>query len=91
MFENIEKYRNLFRIIYSGEESLDNGLLYIRDNGANQMESVRVVMLELDIPLSEADEIVTNSIVWADNMERITELRKALEESLIEINKSKNS
>ena len=88
MFKNINKYRKLFRIIYSGKNSLNNGLLYIRDNGANQMESVRVLMLELEISLSEADEIVTESDVWADNKESVLKLRKSLEETLNELGSS---
>ncbi len=90
MFENINKYRKLFRIIYTDKTNLNSALLYIRDNGANQMESVRVVMLELEVSLKEADGIVIRSSVWSDRKDDILDLRDKLERVLHEINISKS-
>jgi len=59
MKENIEQ---IFLDKYRGnEESLQEVLLLLKGTGCTQLETVRLLIHELDLSLKEADNIVLNS------------------------------
>lgn len=77
----IEDLRNKFREFYSGN-NLEESLQLLKDYGASQMESVRVIKNELDISIKEADEMILNSTTWINEKEITIHLRNKLFEAL---------
>lgn len=82
---NATDFVKLFTSIYNGtQEGIEDGLSQLKDNGASQIDSVKVLIEALDISLREADGIVLNSIAWS-NQKKITQnIRSAFDEYFIE-------
>lgn len=60
--------------LFTQHHELDPVLRFLRDNGYNKMDSVKVVMRLLHKPLGEAHALVHVSSVWADTREHDAEL-----------------
>ena len=76
--------RKLARAFKEGDYSndIESGLRALRNAGANQVESVRLLMQALGLNLKEADSIIMHSTTWADMYDSTTELRDAFAECL---------
>lgn len=84
--------RKLARAFKEGDYSNDteSGLRALRNAGANQADSVRLIMHALGLNLKEADSIIIHSATWADMHDSTTELRDAFAECLSD-KKNKNN
>lgn len=72
-----------FKKAYSNNsENLERALRELRNTGASQKESVKVVMSALKISLKEADTIVLNSEVWKDKREENLSFREGFADFL---------
>ena len=72
----MEKYLKSFREVYSSnEENLEMALFSLRELGANQIDSLKVLKSELKLSLKKADELILNSNVWADNIDQTIDFR----------------
>ena len=79
MKENIEQ---LFRDKYRGnEESLQEVLLLLKGIGCTQLETVRLLINELNLSLKEADSIVLNSKAWEIEKSKTLKLRDDFDKS----------
>ena len=77
----LEDLVNKFRENYSGN-NLEYTLEVLKNNGASQMESLKIIKNELDISMKEADLIILNSIAWTNEKEVTLQLRDNLFETL---------
>lgn len=84
--------RKLARAFKEGDYSnnIENGLHALRNAGASQAESVRVLMQALGLNLKEADRIVMQSATWADMYDSTIKLRDAFADSLSNIQTEEN-
>ncbi|MEM6320455.1 MAG: hypothetical protein AAF960_22490 [Bacteroidota bacterium] len=74
-FELLAKSKN-------DKANLSTALRKLREKGATQMESVKVVKRALEISLREADKIVRTSDVWKDKEEATDKLRNTFWDTL---------
>ncbi|MFT4599863.1 MAG: hypothetical protein ACI857_000030 [Arenicella sp.] len=71
-----QKHVDIFRATYkSGERNFEETLLALRESGAWQLDCVKLIKSELNIPLKEADAIVLNSKTWSDHLDSTVNLR----------------
>lgn len=83
MLSLMGKYDKIFRYGYlEAKESMEVALMKIRNEGASMCDSVKVLKNVLQISLSEADDLVVNSLTWKDWKKSVEELRQALETAL---------
>lgn len=81
---NTTDFVNLFTSTYNGtQEGIEDGLSQLKDNGASQIDSIKVLMEALDISLREADGIVLNSIAWSNQKNITQNIRNTFDEYFI--------
>lgn len=61
-----KKLKSIFEEHYKATNDINFTLKKLREIGASEVDCVKVVKVELNIGLREADEIVLNSETWAD-------------------------
>lgn len=82
---SILDFVSLFNNTYYGtQKSIENGLLWLKEHGASQIDSIKVLTEVLNIPLHEADRIVLNSIAWSNQKDITLNIRSTFTEYLIE-------
>jgi hypothetical protein len=69
------KIENLFLEEYSRQNSIEDGLKTLKENGVSQLESLQVLIKVLKLSLKEADSIILNSITWKEQKEDIEKFR----------------
>ncbi|MCH2231139.1 MAG: hypothetical protein MK105_12420 [Crocinitomicaceae bacterium] len=63
----IKKYCMIFNLIFEEDKlNYDEAFAELRINGARQIHCLKVLTLERGMSISEADELVMNSEVWAE-------------------------
>lgn len=73
---------NLFRITkeiiqvfkehyVNAPESLQDVLILLRKMGVSQIESIRIIIQELDLNLKDANEIVSSSKAWNSRLDEL--------------------
>jgi hypothetical protein len=61
----IDNYKILFGSIYSQKDvNIEKALQALKENGASQVDSIMILMSELNLSLKEANQIVLNSNAW---------------------------
>jgi uncharacterized protein YdhG (YjbR/CyaY superfamily) len=75
---SMENYITYFNQNYPSN-NLEEVLLGLREMGATQMETLRVLKSELKLTIPEADEIVLNSETWKDMKEANIQLRDEID------------
>lgn len=74
---NVDKYLESFKLAYNDTpENMEKALLEIRQLGASPMESLRVLMVALNLSIPEADNIILNSETWSDEKDNTISLRE---------------
>ena len=74
-----------FNINYRRNESnLQETLLLLKTKGCTQIETVRILIKELNLSLREADNIVLKSKAWENEKKGTAELRDRFGEALSE-------
>lgn len=80
---NIEKYLEIFKGVYQVDtNNIEEALLALKNQGASQMESVRIIKNSLGLLLTQADNIVLNSKAWLATKEETLKLRNELFDDL---------
>lgn len=65
LFPITEEMKEIFRTKYRNDpESLQDVLLILKSKGISQMQSVKLLIEEMNLSLSDADNIVLNSRAW---------------------------
>jgi hypothetical protein len=59
-----EKQKEYFKSIYTSLDDLENVILELKKAGISQKDTVKLLVFELKMQLSPADEIVINSQAW---------------------------
>lgn len=67
---------------YKGPEDLELVLRTLRESGADQIESVKLLLDVLKLPLRTADQMVLCSETWKDKRDETERLRDALWDAL---------
>jgi NifB/MoaA-like Fe-S oxidoreductase len=76
---NVDKYMPYFSQNYNSEKNnIEEIILNLRQMGASQVETIRVIMNGLGLTLSESDTIVLNSVAWNDTKDSTDEFREDL-------------
>ena len=70
-----QKYLKIFNEYYIEGKGYEIPLQKLKEEGASQMESVKVIMYMQKIKIKDADEIVVNSETWKDFKEITNVLR----------------
>ncbi len=70
----IEELKVKFKNKFNGT-NLEESLLELKDAGASQMQSVRIIMKELNISLKEVDQIILHSKSWRKEREGTLDFR----------------
>lgn len=88
-FKKEKDSRKIFQKYYKNDEaSLQKCILLLKKAGRSQMESVKILIDELNIPLTEADHIILNARAWskakAANLNLREDFWKVLFESMLE-------
>ena len=84
-----KKLSLIFREIYNPQiENWEEGILILKNNGASQMECVKIIKKELNVSLEKADEIVLHSKAWTEDKSFITEFRNNIADVLENIDLS---
>jgi len=78
-------HQKIFKeVLQNDKNNLTLAIQAIRDNGGSALDCVKILKKELRLSLSDADEILWKSKVWADIEEQTFKLRddfgKALED-----------
>ena len=70
-------YSTLFKEVYhNGDEmSLEYAIQKIKDNGAAQIDCVKIVKQELGLTIAEADSLILNSKAWQQERKDIKDFR----------------
>ena len=71
----------VFKANYLNGDDIEYAIAAIRKAGATQIDTIRLIMKELDTSLSEADQLVINSKTWADCAEATCQLRKDFQDA----------
>ncbi|MES2112325.1 MAG: hypothetical protein V4577_26445 [Bacteroidota bacterium] len=80
MHSNLE-YRQIFASNYNGS-NIEEVMEILKTSGASQMDTLKVLMDELNFSITEADEIVLNSITWIENKEITLRIREGFADIL---------
>ncbi len=67
-------YQEIFTSVYKegGYQNLEEAINKMKEAGASQIDCVRTLVVELKLPLKDADTLVLHSSAWRDEKE-ITE------------------
>lgn len=71
--KNNEYYIDLLKM--HNMANIDDAIVFLKENGANQMQSVAAIMNIFALSLKEADKHVLYSDHWKENLEFNIELR----------------
>ena len=82
MSDNLEGLLPEARIMLNAGATIEDILLFLRENGCFQIQSIKVVRRLLDVDLREAKDIVHSSEIWADSREDADRLHDSLIEVL---------
>jgi hypothetical protein len=69
---------------HGDEDSLQNTISLIKIAGYSQMDTLKALICELDLPIGEADSIILNSKAWAEEKDDNLRFRHELGENLEE-------
>jgi hypothetical protein len=70
LFPITDEMKTIFRNLYDGSsESLENVINKLKEKGFSQMQSLRLIMQEMNFSISDADKIIMNSKAWGDEKE----------------------
>ncbi len=74
-------YNKLFLSLFNRDkpESIEAAIKLIKDAGALQIDSIKVLIAELKISLKEADALILNSVAWIQEWEKTERLREDIE------------
>jgi hypothetical protein len=71
----MQNYKALILENYKSEGDLEEIIVLLKQQGASQIESVKVLVDALNIPLQKAGDVVDNSEVWKHMRETNEHLR----------------
>ncbi|MGF6848144.1 hypothetical protein QFZ51_003379 [Chitinophaga sp. W3I9] len=72
LFHMTEEIRKVFKEHYiNTPESLEEVLIALRKMGISQIESIKIIMHELDLKLQEANELVSGSKAWNSKLDEL--------------------
>lgn len=76
-----------------GIDNIEEVLNILKQNGFSQMESVRLLVINLRLSITEADRIVINSKTWNSEKNTMDSFRNKIEETMskIDIDDSSNA
>ena len=78
-----QEYINLFNSVYNEKQNnLEAALTAIKIAGASQMNSVTIIAMRFNIPLSEADKIILNSPTWSKESDATLKLREQIDKTI---------
>ena len=72
------KLQAIFDEYYISENDLEELLVKLKEAGASQTDSIRVLMKKKSLSLSEADQIILHSECWSESKEATINLRNNL-------------
>jgi len=86
-------YKKIFKETYhNGDiDSLENAISLMKENGASQIDCVKVLKNELNLTLSEADGIVLNAKAWSQEKESVEKFRDHFFRLAIDLSKGEDS
>ena len=62
----MDKYELIFNEKFSSIENIDDVLSELRKTGANQIDSVKLLIKKTGLSLKEVDSLIMNSNTWKD-------------------------
>jgi ribosomal protein L7/L12 len=72
LFRITEEIAQVFKEHYiNTPESLQEVLIILRKMGMSQIESIKIIMHELDLKLQEANELVSSSKAWNSRLDEL--------------------
>jgi hypothetical protein len=76
--------RTVFSAVYKkgDEQSLDAALKNLKENGCSQMQSLKIIMTELNLGIREADNLILNSEAWSPERANNIQFRNAFKRYL---------
>lgn len=78
-----EETKKIFDENYRGdEESLQTTIRLLKESGCSQMESLKMLVQELNLSIIEADRIILNAKAWSSEKEGNLRLRDELDDYL---------
>ena len=64
----MNNYKEIFSSIHLNDDrNIEIALKALKENGVTQIDCVKILISELAISLTKADEIVVNSITWSSH------------------------
>lgn len=67
---------DIFRANYHGDDkSLQEALVLLKENGFTQIECLKLLIKELNLPLRAADKVILHSDAWREMRETNVETR----------------
>ena len=75
MFEQAKKHLPLVLALKDQQASFETIIQKLREAGASQITSIKVLKTCFDLTLSQADQLVLNSKAWADHYETTVKIR----------------
>jgi hypothetical protein len=80
MDQNLSK---IFKAVYKEtDESLQEALIALKQAGCSQITTIKIIIAEMNLSLSDADKIILNSKAWSAEKDATIKLRDAFGESL---------
>lgn len=69
------RYKKIVGSLSADKEDIERVIGELREAGANQIDTIKLLMKKLGIRLAEADSLVLDSKAWNDQRESTLELR----------------
>ena len=63
-----KKYNEIFRQVHNSD-NIEETMEILKNSGASQMDTLKVLMDELHLSIRDADNLVMNAKIWRDNKE----------------------
>lgn len=71
------KYIEIFEKFSCNKKNIEEVLSELKNEGASQMQCTRLLMINLKLNLTDADNIVVNSKAWEDQFNEVKKLRES--------------
>ena len=76
-----KKYNEIFRQVHKSD-NIEETMEILKNSGASQMDTLKVLRDELHLSIRDADNLVMNAKVWRENKEINQRFRDSFEDAL---------